>query len=53
VKAPQPANEGTLMAVIPTMNPSKAADTSRLRYVLDSSFGATLFDARNGFNEMN
>ncbi len=53
VTAPQPATKGTSMAVIPTMDPGKAADTSRLRYVPNSGFGTELFDARNGFNEVN
>jgi hypothetical protein len=41
------------MAVIPTTDPGKAADTSRLRYVPNSSFGTAPFNARNGFNEVN
>jgi hypothetical protein len=41
------------MAVIPTRDPGKAADTSLLRYMPNSSFGTALFDARNGFNEVN
>ncbi len=41
------------MAVILTKDPGKAADTSRLCYVPDSGFGTPLFDARNGFNEVN
>ncbi len=41
------------MAVILTMDPGKAADTSRLCYMLDSSFGTALFDAKNSFNEVN
>jgi hypothetical protein len=53
VMAPQPATEGTSMAVILTMDPGKAADTSPLHYVPNSSFGTALFDARNGFNEVN
>jgi hypothetical protein len=51
--APQPATKGTSMAVIPTTDPGKAADTSLLRYVPDRGFGTALFDARNGFNEVN
>jgi hypothetical protein len=53
VTAPQPATEGTSMAIIPTTDPGKAADTSRLRYVPNSGFETALFDARNGFNEDN
>jgi hypothetical protein len=53
VMAPQPATKGTSMAVIPTTDPGKAADTSHLCYVLNSSFRTALFDARNGFNEVN
>jgi hypothetical protein len=41
------------MATILTTDPGEATDTSRSRYVPDSSFGTTLFDARNGFNEVN
>jgi hypothetical protein len=51
--APQPATKGTSMAVIPTTDPGKAADTSHLCYVLNSGFRTALFDARNGFNEFN
>jgi hypothetical protein len=53
VTAPQLATEGTSMAIIPTMDPDKAADTFRLRYMPNSGFGNALFDARNGFNEVN
>jgi hypothetical protein len=53
VTAPQPATEGTSMAVIPTMDPDKAVDTSCSRYVPNSGFRTALFDARNGFNEVN
>jgi hypothetical protein len=41
------------MAVIPTTDPGKAVDTSCLHYVLDSSFGTALFDAKNCFNKVN
>ncbi len=51
--APLPATEGTSMAVIRETNPGKAADVSRLCYVPDSGFGTALFDAKNGFNEVN
>jgi hypothetical protein len=40
------------MPVIPTTDPGKAADTSRLCYVPNSGFRTALFDARNGFNEV-
>ncbi len=53
VTAPQPATKGPSMTVIPTIDPGKAADTSRLRYMSNSGFGTALFDARNGFNEVN
>jgi hypothetical protein len=53
VTAPQPATEGTSMAVIPTTDPGKAADTSRLCYMPNSGFGTALFNTRNGFNEVN
>jgi hypothetical protein len=53
VTAPKPATEGTSMTVIPTADPGKAADTSCLRYVPNRGFGTALFDARNGFNEVN
>ncbi len=52
VTVPQPASEGTSMAIIPTTDPGEAADTSRLRYVPNSGFGTAFFDARNGFNEV-
>ena len=51
--APQPATVDTSIAVIPTTDPGKAADTSRLRYVPDSGFGTALFDTKNGFNKVN
>ncbi len=53
VTALQPATEGTSMATILTTDPGKAADTSRLHYVPDSSFRTALFDAKNGFNKLN
>jgi hypothetical protein len=53
VTAPLPATKGTSMAITPTTDPVKAANTSRSRYVLDSSFRTALIDARNGFNEVN
>jgi hypothetical protein len=51
--APQLATKGTSIAVIPTTDPGKATDTSRLCYVPNSGFGTALFVARNGFNEVN
>jgi hypothetical protein len=39
VTAPQLATKGTSMAVIPTMDPGEAADTSCLCYMLNSGFG--------------
>ncbi len=51
--APQPATEGTSMAIILTTDPGKAADTSCLCYMPNSHFGTALFDARNGLNEVN
>jgi hypothetical protein len=53
VTAPQPATKGTSMAVIPTTNPGKAPDTCHLHYVPNRGFRTALFDARNGFNEVN
>ena len=53
VTAPLPATEGTSMAVTRAMDPGEAKDVSRSRYVPDSGFGTTLFDAKNGFNEVN
>jgi hypothetical protein len=50
---PHPATKGTSMAIIPTTDPCKAADTSRLRYVPNSGFETALFDARNGYYEVN
>jgi hypothetical protein len=41
------------MAVIRATDPGKAADVSRSGYVPDSGFGTALFDAKNGFNEVN
>jgi len=41
------------MAVTRATDPGEAADVSRLRYVPDSGFGTALFDAKNGFNEVN
>jgi hypothetical protein len=41
------------MAATRATDPGKAADVSRLRYVPDSGFGTALFDAKNGFNEVN
>ena len=41
------------MAVIRAMDPGKADDVSRLRYVPNSGFGTALFDAKNGFNKVN
>jgi hypothetical protein len=41
------------MAVIRATDPDEAAVVSRSRYVLDSGFGIALFDAKNGFNEVN
>ncbi len=38
VTVPQPATEGTSMAVIPTKDPGEAADNSCLCYMPDSSF---------------
>ena len=51
--APLPATEGTSMAVTSSTDPGEAEDVSRLRYVPDSGFETTLFDAKNGFNEVN
>ena len=48
-----PATGGTSMVVIRAADPGEAADISRLRYVPDSGFGTALFDAKNGFNEVN
>ncbi len=48
-----PATEGTSMAVIRATDPGEAADVSHLRYVPDSGFGTALFEAKNGFNEVN
>jgi hypothetical protein len=53
VMAMLPATEGMSMAVIRATNPGEAADVSRLRYMPDSGFGTALFDAKNGFNEVN
>jgi hypothetical protein len=53
VMAPLPATEGTSMAVTRATDPGKAEDLSRLRYVPDSGFETALFDAKNGFNEVN
>jgi hypothetical protein len=53
VTATLPATEGTSMAVIRATDPDEAAVVSRSRYVLDSGFGIALFDAKNGFNEVN
>ena len=41
------------MAATRATDPGEAADVSRLRYVPDSGFGTALFDAKNGFNEVN
>jgi hypothetical protein len=41
------------MAGIRATDPGEAADVSRSRYVPDSGFGTALFDAKNGFNEVN
>ena len=51
--APMPDTEGTSMAVTRATDPGEAADVSRSRYVPDSGFGTALFDAKNGFNEVN
>jgi len=51
--APQPATKGTSMAVIPTTDPGKSTDTSCSRYMPNSGFCTALFDARNGFNQVN
>jgi hypothetical protein len=48
-----PDTEGTSMAVTRATDPGEAADISCSRYVLDSGFGTALFDAKNGFNEVN
>ena len=53
VTATLPATEGTSMAATRATDPGEAADVSRLRYVPDSGFGTALFDAKNGFNEVN
>jgi hypothetical protein len=53
VAAPMPVTEGTSMAVTRATDPGEAADVSRSRYVPDSGFGTALFDAKNGFNEVN
>ncbi len=47
------ATEGTSMAVIRATDPGEAADVSRSRYMPDSGFGTTLFDAKNVFNKVN
>jgi hypothetical protein len=47
------ATEGTSMAVIRATDPGEAADVSCSCYVPDSGFGTALFDAKNGFNEVN
>ena len=48
-----PTTEGPSKAVIRAMDPGKADDVSRLRYVPNSGFGTALFDAKNGFNKVN
>jgi hypothetical protein len=53
VTAPMPATEGTSMAVTRARDPGEPEDVSRSRYVPDSGFGTTLFDAKNGFNKVN
>ena len=53
VTALMPDTEGTSMAVTRATDPGEAADVSRSRYVPDSGFGTALFDAKNGFNELN
>ena len=47
------ATEGMSMAATRAMDPGVAADVSRSRYMPDSGFGTALFDAKNGFNEVN
>jgi hypothetical protein len=41
------------MAIIRATDPGEAADVSRSRYVPDSGFGTAVFDAKNGFHEVN
>jgi hypothetical protein len=41
------------MAVTRATDPGEAADVFCLRNVPDSGFGTALFDAKNGFNEVN
>jgi hypothetical protein len=53
VTAPLPATESTSKAVIRATDPGEAAGISRSCYVPDSGFGTTLFDAKNGFSEVN
>jgi hypothetical protein len=48
-----PATEGTSMAIIRATDSGEAAVISRSHYVPDSGFGTALFDAKNGFNEVN
>ena len=37
----------------PTVDPGAAEDASHSRYEAETGFGSALFDARNGFNELN
>jgi hypothetical protein len=53
VTAPQLATKGTLIAGILTTDPGNFADATHLRYMPDTGFWTALFDAKNGFNEMN